>query len=197
MKALLIGIGAAGNKAVMTAINEKIVAVDDTLIVNSTRKDFPKDYTGKEIVLSATDTGCGKERSVSKEYTRKAISDGKFNFDNIADYTAVIIATSVEGGTGSGSTPIISKLFNQVYLRNTHVIAFTGFEDDVRGLSNTVEFLIKLFLLKLEIIRGELKSLQIEKWLQEFLLLQDRILLKVHRILMIQIFLNCQIHMDI
>ena len=45
MKALLIGIGAAGNKAVMTAINEKIVSVDDTLIVNSTRKDFPKDYS--------------------------------------------------------------------------------------------------------------------------------------------------------
>ncbi len=144
MKALLIGIGAAGNKAVMTAINENIVAVEDTVIINSTRKDFPKEYTGKEIVLSATDTGCGKERAVSKEYTRKAISDGKFNFDNIADYTAVIIATSVEGGTGSGSTPIISKLFNQVYLRNTHVIAFTGFEDDVRGLSNTVEFFKEL-----------------------------------------------------
>ena len=140
MKTLLIGIGAAGNKAVMTAINMGVVEVEDTIIINSTTKDFPKDYKGKTIVLSGTDTGCGKERSVSKEYTRKAISDGKFNFDNIGDYISVIIATSVEGGTGSGSAPIIAKLFNQVYLRNTHIIAFTGFEDDVRGLSNTVEF---------------------------------------------------------
>ena len=140
MKTLLIGIGAAGNKAVMTAINMGVVEVEDTIIINSTTKDFPKDYKGKTIVLSGTDTGCGKERSVSKEYARKAISDGKFNFDNIGDYISVIIATSVEGGTGSGSAPIIAKLFNQVYLRNTHIIAFTGFEDDVRGLSNTVEF---------------------------------------------------------
>lgn len=144
MKTLLIGIGAAGNKAVMTSINMGIVDVDDTIIINSTRKDFPKEYEGKTIVLSGTDTGCGKERSVSKEYTRKAISDGKFNFDNIGDYISVIIATSVEGGTGSGSAPIIAKLFNQVYLRNTHIIAFTGFEDDVRGLSNTVEFFKEL-----------------------------------------------------
>ena len=144
MKTLLIGIGAAGNKAVMTAINMGVVELEDTIIINSTTKDFPKDYTGKTIVLSGTDTGCGKERSVSKEYTRKAISDGKFNFDNIGDYISVIIATSVEGGTGSGSAPIIAKLFNQVYLRNTHIIAFTGFEDDVRGLSNTVEFFKEL-----------------------------------------------------
>ena len=144
MKTLLIGIGAAGNKAVMTAINMGVVEVEDTIIINSTTKDFPKDYKGKTIVLSGTDTGCGKERSVSKEYTRKAISDGKFNFDNIGDYISVIIATSVEGGTGSGSAPIIAKLFNQVYLRNTHIIAFTGFEDDVRGLSNTVEFFREL-----------------------------------------------------
>lgn len=144
MKTLLIGIGAAGNKAVMTAINMGIISVEDTLIINSTSKDFPKEYEGNTIVLSGTNTGCGKERSVSKEYTRKAISEGKFNIDNIGDYISVVIATSVEGGTGSGSAPIIAKLFNQVYLRNTHIIAFTGFEDDVRGLSNTVEFFKEL-----------------------------------------------------
>ena len=65
MKTLLIGIGAAGNKAVMTAINMGVVELEDTIIINSTTKDFPKDYKGKTIVLSGTDTGCGKERSVS------------------------------------------------------------------------------------------------------------------------------------
>lgn len=144
MKVLLLGTGACGNKVVMTAIDKGIIDVEDTMMINSTRKDFPKEYTGKTIVLSGTDTGCGKERSIAKEYTRKAIGEGKFTIDNINDYTTVIIATSVEGGTGSGCAPIISKFFNQVCLRNTHIIAFTGFEDDVRGLSNTVEFFKEL-----------------------------------------------------
>jgi cell division GTPase FtsZ len=141
MKTLLIGIGAAGNKAVVEAVERNVVNVEDTIIVNSTSKDFPKNYEGVKIVLSDGDTGCGKERAIAKEYTKQAIGDGKFNFNSvIGQYITVIIVTSVEGGTGSGATPIIAKLLNQVYTRNTHIIAFTGFEDDVRGLSNTVEF---------------------------------------------------------
>mgnify|MGYP006988897535 CR=1 FL=1 len=35
MKTLLIGCGAAGNAAVMTAIDKKIVDVEDTIIINS------------------------------------------------------------------------------------------------------------------------------------------------------------------
>lgn len=142
MKTLLIGVGAAGNKGIVDAVDRGIIDVKDTVIINSTSKDFPKNYTGTKIVLSNTDTGCGKERSIAKEYVKKAISEGRFNFDNINinEYVTVIIVTSVEGGTGSGSAPIIAKFFNQVFTRNTHIIAFTGFEDDVRGLANTVEF---------------------------------------------------------
>lgn len=141
MNALLIGVGAAGNKAVVTAIEQGTMKEEDTIIVNSTTKDFPKEYNGTKIVLSASDTGCGKERAVSRKYTKKAISDGKFNFnDKMQNYTTVIIVTSVEGGTGSGSAPTLAKFFNKVYTKNVHIIAFTGFEDDVRGLANTVEF---------------------------------------------------------
>lgn len=140
MKVMLIGIGAAGDKAVVDAVERGIAKAEDTCIVNSTSKDFPKSYNGKKIVISDANVGCGKERSISKDYTKKAIADGKFSFDGISSYEAIVIVTSVEGGCGSGSAPIIAKLFNQVYTRNTHIIAFTGFEDDVRGLANTVEF---------------------------------------------------------
>lgn len=140
MKTLLIGIGAAGNKAVVTAVKEGVVAEEDAIIINSTSKDFPKEFGGKTIVLSPKDTGCGKERAIAKEYAMTAIKAGKLNIENINNYTTVVIATSVEGGTGSGSTPIIAKFFNQVFRRNTHIIAFTGFGEDVRGLGNTVEF---------------------------------------------------------
>ena len=140
MNCLLIGVGAAGNKAVMNAIDKGIINVEDTVIVNSTSKDFPIGYEGKTIILSPNDTGCGKEISIAREYAIDAIKNGKFNLSNIDNYSTVIFCTSVEGGTGSGATPILAKFFADYFGRNTHVIAFTGFEEDVRGLQNTVEF---------------------------------------------------------
>ncbi|MBR6289435.1 MAG: hypothetical protein IKR19_08870 [Acholeplasmatales bacterium] len=140
MKVLLVGVGAAGNKAVMNAVDRGTVKLEDTMIVNSTSKDFPSGYEGKKIVLSQTDTGCGKERPVANEYAQQAMNHGLFTFDNMGEYITVVVVTSVEGGTGSGASPIIAKMFSKVYNKNVHILAFTGFEDDVRGLSNTVEF---------------------------------------------------------
>ena len=55
MKTMLIGIGAAGNKAVLNAVEAGVMKVEDTVIINSTSKDFPKEYTGTKIVLSDGD----------------------------------------------------------------------------------------------------------------------------------------------
>lgn len=143
MKILLVGVGAAGNKAIYEAVNSKLCPEEDTVIINSTSKDFPKDYNGNKIVLSPNDTGCGKERSIAKDYVKIAIKSGKLNIDT-SKYDTIIIATSVEGGTGSGSTPIIAKFFKEVAKKNVHIMAFTGFEEDVRGLANTVEFFQEL-----------------------------------------------------
>ena len=140
MKTLFIGIGAAGNKAIMEAVSNKVCAVEDAIIVNSTEKDFPKEFTGQKIILSPQNTGCGKESKVAKEYALTAIKSGKFNVKEIGSYSTVVFVTSVEGGTGSGSTPIIAKFFKQVHKKNVHVVAFCGFQEDVRGLGNTVEF---------------------------------------------------------
>lgn len=139
MKVFLIGVGAAGNKAVVDAVERGVVDVEDTCIINSTTKDFPTNYKGEKICLTNSNTGCGKERSVAKGLIIDAIGAGKLNF-NMSGYITVCIVTSVEGGTGSGSAPIIAKFFNEVMNKNVHIIAFTGFEEDVRGLSNTVEF---------------------------------------------------------
>lgn len=144
MKTLLIGVGAAGNKAAYEAMVSGAVGPDDVLLINSTSKDFPEGYKGKTITLSPTNAGCGKERGIAKDYTMTAIRSGKFTEINTDTYTTVIVCTSVEGGTGSGSSPMIAKFFNQVKGKNTHIIAFTGFEDDVRGLANTVEFFQEL-----------------------------------------------------
>lgn len=139
MRIFLVGTGAAGNKAVVEAINRGVVKTEDTIMINSTSRDFPPEYEGTKIVLSDRDTGCGKERKVAERYIKDAIKEGKIRV-NVSEYSTVIIATSVEGGTGSGTAPLLAKFFNQVHAKNTHIMAFCGFEDDTRGLANTIEF---------------------------------------------------------
>lgn len=144
MKALLIGVGAAGNKSVLTTMrtNDEI-NLEDVILVNSTSKDIPQEFEGTTIILSPDDSGCGKERSIAKEFMLTAVQTGKFNLEekvDINNYDICVVVTSIEGGTGSGSAPIIAKYCNQVLGKNTHLIGFTGFEEDVRGLQNTVEF---------------------------------------------------------
>lgn len=148
MKALLIGVGAGGNKSVLTVMqmNEEITK-DDIILINSTKKDIPEEFDGMTVILSPDDSGCGKERSVAKEFTLTAIQSGKLKIEDMVDvnqYDIIVIVTSVEGGTGSGASPIIAKYCNQILGKNTHLIGFTGFEEDVRGLQNTVEFFQEL-----------------------------------------------------
>ena len=59
---------------------------------------------------------------------------------SVEKYTTVMVVGSCSGGTGSGSIPILGRLFSEVLNRNVHIITFTGFEEDVRELSNTIEF---------------------------------------------------------
>lgn len=140
IKCYVIGNGAAGSKCVASAVKLGAVRLEDTAIVNSTSKDFPADYEGKKIILSPENHGAGKERPVAKEFAKRAIAEGLFDFPSIEEYATVIIVTSVEGGTGSGSTPLLANYFSKVHTRNVHIIAFAGFGDDVRGLANTVDF---------------------------------------------------------
>lgn len=140
MKIMLVGVGASGNKAVLTAIEKNVVSEEDTMLVNSTSKDIPKDYSGEVIIISPDNYGCGKEINVARQYAIDCIKAGKFNIDRINEYDSIIFVTSTEGGTGSGATPVIAQFVNKIYGRNVHIIAFTGFEEDVRGISNTLQF---------------------------------------------------------
>ena len=142
MRALIIGTGAAGNKAVINLLELGVVEQDDVLLINSTTKDIPEKYRNKAIKLSDEYDGCGKERSLSKEITDEAIKNGTLNFNNISyDVDKVIIVTSMEGGTGSGSTDIIAKhLYEKQDMNNIEIFAFKGFEEDARGIQNSIEF---------------------------------------------------------
>lgn len=140
---IYVGIGAAGNKAAVELVKENVVSKDQVVLINSTDRDFPAGFGGKTLVLTSDNAGCGKEREVSKRYAAAAISAGSID-SIIGDAEGVCIVTSLEGGTGSGSAPIIGRYCAQSLGKTVRIFGFAGFEDDARGMQNTVEFFQEL-----------------------------------------------------
>lgn len=139
---LYIGNGAAGNKAVSRALERNIIDINDALLINSTSKDFPEEYIaagGNTIILSNDDGGSGKERNTSYQYMSAAIRSGIIE-KAVEGHTNIVIVTSIEGGTGSGSTPLLSQYCTKVLGKNVRIYCFAGFEEDSRGLENSVGF---------------------------------------------------------
>ena len=140
----VIGCGAAGNKAATELIRAGFNKADVTLL-NSTSKDIPDEYKDISMIFgSSADSlgGCGKEREIGKNYFLNDLKSGVINIDGIVEPTthAVIIVTSVEGGSGSGAAPILAKYMKDVCNIPVILIPFFGFGTDVRGLQNTIEF---------------------------------------------------------
>lgn len=146
----LIGIGAAGNKAAITAVENDIISIEKTMLINSTLKDIPAEYQSKPGAVvkqyNGAYGGCGKERNISYSLAEKNLEEDTLG---IEEFLAVgtdhecelcIIVASTEGGTGSGSAPIIGQYILNVFGINVHIFGIAGFEDDVRGMRNTVEF---------------------------------------------------------
>ena len=146
MKAKLIGIGAAGNKAAMTAIEQGVFDRSDVLLINTTRKDMKEEYDDINVIIGAGMGGCGKERGRAKNITIDSLKSEKLKIDSLPDPDddAVVIVSSSEGGTGCGSSTILAKYIREVLNINVHLVVFTGFEDDARGLQNTVEYFQEL-----------------------------------------------------
>lgn len=146
MKAKLIGIGAAGNKAAMCAIENGVFNREDVLLINTTRKDMKDDYDDINVIIGSGMGGCGKERGRAKTITIESLKSEKLKIDQFPDPTddAIVIVSSSEGGTGCGSSTILAKYIREVLNINVHLVVFTGFEDDARGLQNTVEYFQEL-----------------------------------------------------
>lgn len=140
MKFKIFGLGAGGNKAALKLLENGICTKEDLVLVNSTKRDIPTDYDGKTSIINTTDGGCGKERSVARQYVLDAIKTGKFDDVFTESDESYIFITSLEGGTGSGATPVIAKYCSEVLGKVVHIVAFAGFNDDARGLQNSVEF---------------------------------------------------------
>lgn len=146
MRTRIIGVGAAGNKAAISAIINGVEKLDNVLLVNSTMKDIPEDFKGKKFKFTDAYGGCGKERSIAKKLTYKSLETGDMKLDEFLcvgtdnEAELVVLVSSTEGGTGSGSVPVLAKYINDACGISVHCFAFTGFEEDGRGLMNTVQY---------------------------------------------------------
>lgn len=142
-KIKVIGTGAAGNKGVIDLIKAQLIGNDECILVNSTDRDVPEDF--KEFLINIGDGrgGCGKEFSLGRELAEESLHSGDLGqaLELLIDDNdeSIIIVTSAEGGTGNGSTRALAEYCDQELELNTHIVIFTGFEDDARGLANTVE----------------------------------------------------------
>lgn len=141
----VIGIGAAGNKATIKAVELGLIDRSNFVLINTTTKDIAPDYIENAIIIGK-DRGCGKERSISLQaissYIQKVENDDFINIP--ANVERIVIVTSTEGGTGSGATPILDKYIRNVMGYNVSIFAFAGFEDDARGILNTINFMKEL-----------------------------------------------------
>lgn len=146
MKGLVIGIGAAGNKAVINAIEKGVVDQNDAMLINSTLADIPAMYKDSAYILGVnTGGGCGKERTRSKDAILEDLKMGRIPVKNKVEsakesYSFIAIVSSTEGGTGSGAATMLAFYAQSVIKLPVHLFGFTGFGLDPRGLQNTMEY---------------------------------------------------------
>ena len=138
----LIGVGAAGNKAAIAAFEAGVIAEDELLLINSNLGDVPEAYKQYCIVLSDKVKGTGKERDIARKIAIEYLdSVGNNKVDTfVDDADLVCVVNSPEGVTGSGSSSVLYKYLLNVSNKNVMGFVFTGFEEDGRGLKNTVEY---------------------------------------------------------
>lgn len=146
MNGLVIGIGAAGNKAVINAIEKGVIEAEDAMLINSTLNDIPAKYKDSAYILAVnTGGGCGKERTKSKDAILEDLKLGRIpvkqKIENAEHgYSFIAIASSTEGGTGSGAATMLALYAQNVIKLPVHLFGFTGFASDPRGLWNTMEY---------------------------------------------------------
>lgn len=147
MKITLIGTGAAGNKAAIACIEKGTTSLSNTYLINSTEKDIPEKFKDNAIIFGdATKGGCGKERGRGRDLILSSMQNGNIDLDSIMnpDDDMAVIVSSVEGGSGSATVTILGKYIKEVLGKNVCLILLFGFEDDTRGLQNSIEVVQEL-----------------------------------------------------
>lgn len=151
MKTKLFGMGAAGNKASILAVQNNVIKQEDVILINSTLTDIPSSYDGEMYELPGKVGGTGKDRNISKKQAIACIKNGVVDLEKIlvgdgkeGKVKQAIFVTSTDGGSGSGSTVEFVKYIIDELKIPVMVFAFIGRARDIKGLRNTIEFFKEL-----------------------------------------------------
>ena len=147
----IIGMGNTGNQIASLAYEKIKVPV---MAVNSSEKDLEtiSDNIPKKLIRDASgqSSGAGKNRSLAKQYLKDSIvsflsSQDVTNF--IKDLDVLFIISSTGGGTGSGTSLVMSKVIASMFV-DVHVITIGILPVMNEALSahvNTLEYLNELY----------------------------------------------------
>ena len=143
----VFGVGAAGNKAAINLIESGIIDREHVKLLNTSVRDIPDEYKNDDIFIHFNSGlgGCGKESAKGRAAITAAIKQRQVNLAELIneDSKEVVLVSSVEGGTGSGAVPIMATYFDAMNMP-VHVFAFIGFQDEARGINNTLKFFKEL-----------------------------------------------------
>ena len=144
MNVQLFGVGAAGNKAAIEVMQQRIISEEKVKLLNTTLKDIPDSYKKKSGMVYEFNTalgGCAKEPAKGANAMYTAIMNGNIDIGSMMDVGTqiVVLVASTEGGTGCGAVPILAKYFVSMGMP-VHIYAMIGFQDDLVGVANTINF---------------------------------------------------------
>lgn len=138
-----IGIGAAGNKAVIELIESGIAAKEDVLLLNTTMRDIDPRYKCLAKQIGDSMSGSGKERKLAFKLASDELAAGHLNyleeFLSAQDIYCCNIVASIGGGTGSGASIAIANHIAEMGIP-VHLCGYIGFSTDSRELQNTIGF---------------------------------------------------------
>lgn len=114
---LKIGTIGVGNAGCQVADLAKAMADIDGLAINSSDNDLANVKNITKLKIGDT-FGAGKDRDEAKKFVKKSINEflalEDVN-DFLSDKQVVFIITSIDGGTGSGTTPVLTDILNTYY----------------------------------------------------------------------------------
>ena len=142
----VFGVGAAGNKAAIKLIESKILPRQNVFLLNTTSKDVPQKYQDEFFIEFGDVKGCGKERELAKTMMIESLNSEQIPIESMldGDEKFFVIVTSTEGGTGSGSSIVLGEYLQELTGAPVHLISFLGFQDDIKGLGNSVDWFNEL-----------------------------------------------------
>lgn len=138
----IIGLGNAGNQVADLAAE---TAGIEGIAINSSEKDLANVENVATLKIGDA-KGAGKDRDEAKKFIKERIRDFIADDSIVAffmDKDVIFVVTSIDGGTGSGSTPVFLSVMEKTFpdVKFILVPIYPSLVQSPAALQNSIEFL--------------------------------------------------------